>query len=69
MMKKNPTSKKEDKKKKKNESGRRGWHQVLGKIWQEWLTPVDITVQTEVGVMAGSPKADVFLWRRKGQKR
>ncbi|MGK5093333.1 hypothetical protein WDW89_15150 [Deltaproteobacteria bacterium TL4] len=39
------------------------WHKFLGKILKEWLTPVNIQVQTEVPLLTDPPKADVLLLR------
>jgi hypothetical protein len=44
------------------------WHKLLGKIFEELLTPVNITVKTGFPVMAGSPEADVLLIRRNQQR-
>ena len=40
------------------------WHKLLGKVFEELLTPVNITVETSVRIMAESPEADVLLIRR-----
>ena len=40
------------------------WHKLLGKVFEELLTPVDITVKTSLRIMAESPEADVLLIRR-----
>jgi hypothetical protein len=40
------------------------WHKLLGKIFEELLTPVNVTVKTGVRIMAESPEADVLLIRR-----
>lgn len=37
------------------------WHRILGIMLEEWLTPVGITVQTEVPVMTDPPKLDILL--------
>ena len=42
-------------------------HRLLGKILELVLTPVDISVQSEVQVMSQPPKADLVLLRRKGK--
>ncbi|MBF0463372.1 MAG: hypothetical protein HQL87_18580 [Magnetococcales bacterium] len=36
------------------------WHRLLGKALEESLTPVNVSVQTEVDVVSGSPKADIM---------
>ncbi|RLT38405.1 MAG: hypothetical protein DWI57_12080 [Chloroflexi bacterium] len=41
------------------------WHQLLGKLLELTLTPVDIQVETEVQITAQPPKADILLLRRK----
>lgn len=46
--------------------GRTQWHRLLGAMLEMLLTPVGITVQTEVQVISDPPKADVVLLRRKG---
>ena len=43
-------------------------HQLLGKLLEIVLTPVDITVESEVQVMSEPPKADVLLLRRHGKQ-
>ena len=40
------------------------WHRLLGKLFEELLTPVGIKVYTEFPVMTDSPKADILLLRR-----
>lgn len=42
-------------------------HQLLGKLLEIVLAPVDITVESEVQVMSTPPKADVLLLRRQGR--
>ena len=37
------------------------WHRILGTALKEWLTPVGITVHTEVPVMTDPPKLDILL--------
>ena len=44
------------------------WHRLLGAMLEMLLTPVGITVQTEVQVISDPPKADVLLLRRKGTR-
>lgn len=48
--------------------GRTQWHRLLGAMLEMLLTPVGITVQTEVQVISDPPKADVVLLRRKGAR-
>ena len=48
----------------KTDTRRNLWHKLLGKILEELLTPVNITVETGFPIMAGSPEADVLLIRR-----
>lgn len=40
------------------------WHRILGTLFELLLTPVGITVQTEVQVMSDPPKVDILLLRR-----
>jgi hypothetical protein len=42
-------------------------HQVLGKILQELLTPVGVTVLTDFQIMSQAPKGDILILRREGQ--
>ena len=49
-------------------SGRVLHHQLLGKVLEIVLTPVDITVESELQVMSEPPKADVLLLRRRGKR-
>ena len=39
-------------------------HQLLGKLLEIVLTPVDVIVESEIQVMSEPPKADVLLLRR-----
>jgi hypothetical protein len=48
----------------KTDTRRNLWHKLLGKIFEELLTPVNVTVETGFPIMAGSPEADVLLIRR-----
>ena len=41
------------------------WHQILGSILKQLLTPLGITVLTDVKVMTKPPEADVLLLKRK----
>jgi len=40
------------------------WHRLLGRMLEELLTPVDITVITEFQIMTDPPEADILLIRR-----
>lgn len=40
------------------------WHQLLGKLLEELLPAVRITVQTEFNIMSNPPRIDVVLLRR-----
>jgi hypothetical protein len=40
------------------------WHCLLGKLLEELLTPVGISVYTESSVMSEPPKTDILLLRR-----
>ncbi len=42
------------------------WHRLLGKLLEETLTPVGITVYTEFPLMSEPPEADILLLRRSG---
>ena len=42
------------------------WHRLVGTLFSELLTPVNITVQTEVPLLSKSPLADLLLIRREG---
>jgi hypothetical protein len=44
------------------------WHKLLGKIFEELLTPLNVTVETSLRIMAESPEADVLLIRRNQQR-
>ena len=39
------------------------WHRLLGRMLEEWLAPVGITVQTEVPISSDPSKADILLLR------
>ena len=43
-------------------------HQLLGKLLEIVLTPVDVIVESEIQVMSEPPKADVLLLRRRGKQ-
>jgi hypothetical protein len=49
-------------------SARTLWHRLLGKELELALTPVGITVLTEVQVSSNPPKADIVLLRRQGRE-
>ena len=40
------------------------WHQILGRIFTDLLTPLKISVSTDVKVMIKAPEADILLLRR-----
>ena len=40
------------------------WHKILGRIFNYLLTPLKITVSTDVKVMIKAPEADIVLLRR-----
>ena len=50
---------------KTSEPGRTRWHILLGRLLKELLEPLGITVYTEFSVMAGPPRADILLIRKK----
>ncbi len=54
--------------KKTSKSGKTRWHILLGKLLQELLEPLGITVYTEFSVMAAAPRADILLIRKKRRK-
>jgi hypothetical protein len=41
------------------------WHRLLGEVLEKLLTPVDLSVYTELAVMNLPPKADILIIRRK----
>jgi hypothetical protein len=43
-------------------------HKLLGRVFEELLTPVNVTVETGLRIMAESPEADVLLIRRDQQR-
>ncbi len=43
-------------------------HQVLGRLLQLSLAPVEITVNVEVDLLGESPRADILLLRREGEE-
>jgi len=44
------------------------WHRILAKLLELLLTPLGITVQTELPVMSEPPKVDILLVRRSGKR-
>jgi len=40
------------------------WHRLLGEVLEKLLTPVDLSVYTELAVMNWPPKADILIIRR-----
>jgi len=46
------------------ESSKTLWHQLLGKLLKDLLSPVGILVYPNLPVMSESPKADILLLRR-----
>ncbi|MCL4870943.1 MAG: hypothetical protein KJ063_18445 [Anaerolineae bacterium] len=44
------------------------WHRFLAALLTTLLTPVNITVQTDMPIMSDSPKADIVLLRRAGER-
>ena len=40
------------------------WHKLLGRMLEELLTPLNITVLTDISVMTDPPEADILLIRR-----
>ena len=47
-----------------NKKAKTQWHRLLGTLLEETLSPVGITVQTEVAIMSNPPRADIVLLRR-----
>ena len=43
------------------------WHRLLGKVLEEWLTPVRIGVQVEFPLLSNPPQADILLLRHEGK--
>ncbi len=43
------------------------WHRLVGTLFRELLTPVNITVQTEVPLLNKPPQGDLLLIRREGK--
>lgn len=44
------------------------WHRLLGTLLTYLLTPVNVTVQTDVPLMNDPPEADILLLRREGDR-
>ncbi len=44
------------------------WHRLLGRLLEALLSPVGISVETEVTVLADPPRADILLLRRQGKQ-
>ncbi len=44
------------------------WHRLLGKMFEELLTPLNIEVMTEFPIMNNPPEADILLLRREQPK-
>ena len=42
------------------------WHRILARLLELLLTPLGVTVQTELPIMSEPPKADILLVRRSG---
>lgn len=42
------------------------WHRLLGRLLELALTPVGISVETEVQITSDSPRVDILLLRREG---
>jgi hypothetical protein len=54
----------ESKNAKPETSARTFWHQLLGKVFQELLPPVGISVQVGFPILSESPEIDILLLRR-----
>ncbi|WP_080803853.1 hypothetical protein [Desulfamplus magnetovallimortis] len=50
--------------KKSNRATSIRWHKLLGRMLEELLTPLNITVLTDISVMTDPPEADILLIRR-----
>jgi hypothetical protein len=48
----------------KDSSAKTRWHRLLGSVLEQLLTPVGMTVYTDVPVMSDPPEADIVLLRR-----
>lgn len=44
------------------------WHRLFAGLLEELLTPVNITVQTEVPLLSSPPLGDILLLRRQGEQ-
>jgi len=42
------------------------WHRLLARMFEELLTPFDITVLSDFPIMSNPPEADILLIRREG---
>ncbi|MCK5716494.1 MAG: hypothetical protein KAH77_03315, partial [Thiomargarita sp.] len=40
------------------------WHELLGKLLQDLLSPVNISVNLEAQIMSDSPRIDILLLKR-----
>jgi len=54
--------------KKQSKSTKIRWHQLLGSLLKELLTPIDITVLTDVPVLSEPPEADILLLKTNHNK-
>ncbi len=43
------------------------WHQLFGFLLQELLTPVGLTIQTELPVSTDPPKIDIIIIKRESE--
>jgi len=50
--------------KEQHELARTRWHRLLGKLLEEVLSPVGVSVYTDVVIMTDPPEADILLLRR-----
>ncbi len=46
----------------KTDFPRTQWHRLLGRLLEALLSPVGISVETEVTVLADPPRADILLF-------
>ncbi len=51
-----------------DKKGKTQWHRLLGTLLEETLSPVGITVQTEIPIMSNPPRADILLLRREQEE-
>ncbi len=47
-----------------SQTGKTRWHRLLGRLFEELLVPVGVSVYTEFPVMSQSPEADILLLRK-----